>query len=554
MAFPSTDLDIIVQAYLGADPTADPGDWPAATDLSSRLLRQPIQIRRGRGKNQRTAAAGSCTFWLDNTDGALTPLLATSTYYPDWDLGVPLDLSVDNVGANPPYVRHAGFVAEIKAVIIPGVGGDNISAVQVTSAGVLRRLTQGSVAKSAMFRTITGQGAEEPFAYWSLDDGPLSESGVLTSGSGTNFVSLDWGDAVDPGSEELASWLGPGVSLSGDTAIIATVPLGTVTRVVIDAVYRFNDVDSASIQSCGFTLASVASFATGSRWPVQLDSASGSGTITAGNPDAGAATSVNTNAILGGPHHLRLDLTDTGADVNYVVYLDGVQIISATATTANFADHHFVRMFNDEADGSTSIWTDFVMWVDVTPPDVTVMASAAAGYAGEEAHERFERVCGEEGITYSGTASGSVAMGPQPVADVVAVLRDCETVDHGMIIEDFAFGLNYRSSRQRENLPPSMTVDLSTYKTTSGTQGDVLAPVRNDARIRNEWAISRPEGSTKTAKDATHQARHGRYNDSATVNVEDDNRILDEAYWRVHEGTFDGLRYDTVPVDLGANE
>src|SRR5688572_4901784 len=117
MAFPDTDLDIIVEVFLGADPTADPGTWPVATDLSGRLLDKPIAGSRGRRRGTKTAASGGYTFWLDNSDGALTPELASSTYYPDWDLGVPVRLSVDNVGASPPYPRMCGYVASIEQLI-----------------------------------------------------------------------------------------------------------------------------------------------------------------------------------------------------------------------------------------------------------------------------------------------------------------------------------------------------------------------------------------------------------------------------------------------------
>src|SRR5690606_13343067 len=90
MAFPDNDLQVKVYAYLGADPTDDPSNWPAPVDLTSRLLDRDSSLSLGRSPGQRTAAAGQATIWLNNNDGALTLLLAPSPYYPDSDLGVPI--------------------------------------------------------------------------------------------------------------------------------------------------------------------------------------------------------------------------------------------------------------------------------------------------------------------------------------------------------------------------------------------------------------------------------------------------------------------------------
>lgn len=176
------------------------------------------------------------------------------------------------------------------------------------------------------------------------------------------------------------------------------------------------------------------------------------------------------------------------------------------------------------------------IYVDDTPLDVETAAGATLGFNGEQAHERFERVCAEEGIPAVVTATESVRLGPQPFADVLEVLRDAETVDHGILTELIStWGLGYRASSQRYNLPPTLTVDLSTYRTTAGTSAGVLVPVYDDRGIRNEWTISRPGGASVTFKDEEHIARHGRYNDSATVNVYDDEGARQDASWRVHE-------------------
>jgi hypothetical protein len=554
MAFPDDDLDVIVEAYLGADPNDAPGTWPAATDLSSRLIRKPIQIRRGRGKNQKTAQAGSCTLWLDNSDGALTPLLATSTYYPNWDLGVPLRVRVDNVGNSPPYVRHAGFVAEIKAVMVPGPGGVNLSAVQVTSAGVLRRISQGAVAKSPLRRSIPYYS---PGAYWPMEDGVNAGyfGSGLPSGAPLAVTTADFASTDDLlGSAELAEF-------TATTALIGEVD------------YTFTGTEWSMIWFAKFpavlgglaTLLDVSTpGGTAIRWVVAADAT----TVYLTGYDATGASVFSTtntttvfNAMFNGQWigiGLEADSSSTGSMVVEVYNLTGfrngfgvtgVTLIGSPRAFRVPASTRLVGMAMGHLAAIPDTGPAYV-WPGGGSGGVT----AAAGYAGEQAHARVLRNCAEEGITYSGNSDQSNECGPQPIGDITDVLQDAEAVDHGMLIEDFAFGLDYRSSSQRENLTAAITVDLSTYRTSAETQDDVLTPVRNDARIRNEWTISRPDGATKTANDPAHIALRGRYNDSATVGVRNDDRILDEAQWRVREGTFEGLRYESVPLDLAANE
>src|SRR5690606_39617028 len=78
MAFPDSDLQVKVYAYLGADPNSSPSGWPSPVDLTGRLLDREISASLGRRQGQGTAAAGQCSFWLDNHDGALTPGVPTS--------------------------------------------------------------------------------------------------------------------------------------------------------------------------------------------------------------------------------------------------------------------------------------------------------------------------------------------------------------------------------------------------------------------------------------------------------------------------------------------
>lgn len=78
----STALDYVrVEVAFSSDPNTA---TPAFVDLTSRArLDRGIDITRGRSDEFDAVQAGRCSLTFDNTDGALTPGLASSPYYPD---------------------------------------------------------------------------------------------------------------------------------------------------------------------------------------------------------------------------------------------------------------------------------------------------------------------------------------------------------------------------------------------------------------------------------------------------------------------------------------
>jgi hypothetical protein len=92
LSFPDQDLDLFADAAFGADLTAAPSTW-AFTDLTSRIIDNPITINHGvvvgNGTTKTSAATG---LTLLNDDGALTPMLPTSPYWPYVDVGTPIRL------------------------------------------------------------------------------------------------------------------------------------------------------------------------------------------------------------------------------------------------------------------------------------------------------------------------------------------------------------------------------------------------------------------------------------------------------------------------------
>lgn len=552
MAFPDTDLDVIIEAFLGADPTAAPGTWPAATDLASRLLAEPIRITRGRQQGQSVAASGSCTFTLDNDDGALTPLYAPSPYFPGWDLGVPVRVSVDNVGASPPYPRFCGFAASIEPAIVPVTGRGPTSAVRVTLGGVLRRMSQGSVARSALWRSHVS--LRDPIgpvvAYWPMEAGSsatvfgaeLPGGGPLTITAGLGFGQ----DSELPGSATLPV-------ITADTILFATVS-GSFPDDRWTSRYfcRFDGAPSSRKTLMEVRVTGGSS----DRWVLDADSTTMylTGYLGSAVVDSATSTSFHTGGLFDGDWCSLSISTDTGA-----------ASFNAAAFRANSADVlGFVGNATSVVAGSpisigrpASVDMAIGHWSVVSAASAnpaTGPSSPAMGSPGEEAHVRIANVLDAEGIPNVFPISSSVLVGPQPTADVVSIIQDAEAVDHGVLAEDITtWGLTYRTSAQRFNLDPALTVDLDTYRVSGGESVAVVVPRRDDQRTRNEWTITRPDGATSTFKDEAHQAKRGRFDDEATVNVYTDYDTLAEASIRVLFGTVERLRYAGMPLDLAAN-
>ena len=76
------------------------------------------------------------------------------------------------------------------------------------------------------------------------------------------------------------------------------------------------------------------------------------------------------------------------------------------------------------------VFWHFALWDDTAAPSPY---DAGNAYAGEQAHVRIQRVCGEEGIPFSSAASTSLVCGPQPIAAPFAIMQDAEKVDHGVL-------------------------------------------------------------------------------------------------------------------------
>lgn len=84
-------------------------------------------------------------------------------------------------------------------------------------------------------------------------------------------------------------------------------------------------------------------------------------------------------------------------------------------------------------------------------------------------------------------------------------------------------------------------------------KGDLVNPFRpvlDDRGMRNDMTAKRQDGGEATYIDQAHVDARGRYEADITVNVADDDQLPDEAAWRVHLGTWPGMRYPAISPAL----
>lgn len=538
MAFPADLAVVTLQAAFGADVTADPSTW-AWTDVTSYWeASQPVTVRDGRSEGATQAEASEATITLDATDGAMMPEDARSPYWPDVDVGTPVWMVI-NAGAGD-YDLVAGFISGL----VPSWPQRSRYCcwVTITVRGLLDRLGRGqSPLLVPLQRAIL---ADTPVAYWPLSDGEDSTqagSGLVSGTPMTVTGTPDWAEADGP-----AGAPDRYVTVRSDDT-----QLGTLSAPVVMADGDEWTVECWALAPTVSTGGHAALFEvttshpTYPTWTVYVDEP-GTVTLTVSSP-----IHSSTNMPLAA-------LTNTWTYVRVHAYPDGyggmnaVLTVNGTSSLGGFSGlPGAIRRVS-----TTSPWMEW--WYGSGGVASVSLAHLAAyagepsshyqaglGFAGEAASTRISRLCTEEGVPVTVTAGDSEPMGAQPSATFLNLLRECEAADGGRLGED-GFALAYRPRSSLYAQTPVLDLD--------GALTPVCAPFeprRDLSKLRNEWKITRSNGSSAVYADTDNQERRGRLDDSATINVATDGVLLNHAGWRVGVGTVRGLRYPGLSVDLG---
>lgn len=194
------------------------------------------------------------------------------------------------------------------------------------------------------------------------------------------------------------------------------------------------------------------------------------------------------------------------------------------------------------------------------------LAGYDTAWVGESAAHRWYRLCTEEGLafrcigdgdvgaSFRGDTSKSAAMGPQLPKPLLDLFQECVDADFGLMVEERdRFGLVYRTGRSLQSQDARLALDASTRSVGGQVVSDVrnpFAPTKDDQRIRNDITAKREGGSLFRVTTTPPPPVDDLYNEEVSVNVETDLHLRDYAYWRLHLGTWPGMRYPSVTTDL----
>lgn len=434
----------------------------------------------------------------------------------------------------------------------------NDATAPVTASGVLRRLSQGqSPLQSPLYKTFTGK---RPFlyAYWPLED----DSGALTA-SGI-------GVGVKPAAVYSADFGYSGLALGGasstmtitqDTTISANIPKTTISNfasgwsvdfmILMEALppsgqdatvfqvrtsglkasiavvvqnggnVGFHCVDSDGVVG-GFATLNAGSFAAGAWYDIRLEVYQPSG---AGTDISIRITSLNiTTGVVNQFIFSGQGVGSLGIPLNWAFY--GSSTSFPAGSVGQVAFFNFGAVFSQ-----------------------TDILTAARGYAGESPTTRITRLCSEQNVPLTSLGPSNTIMGPQKNATFLELLRECEAADLGVLYETkYALGLGWRPRSARYSVRNTLNVNVAL-----GYLADAPEPTDDDQNVRNDWTVSRPQGSSVQIIDQAHIDAQGRYDDSVEINVSTDAVLDDQAGFRVYLGTRDELRWPSIKLDLARN-
>jgi hypothetical protein len=413
------------------------------------------------------------------------------------------------------------------------------STLPLVGAGILRRLSQGSSPlNSPLLNQLT---AQNPFTYFPLEEASgASQASEAKTGKAATLIDVSFA-----GDDTLA---GATTSAVLNTATVSRFRTAIASSATPDgyAALWFFRLDSLPATSTAFV--EMSSKGTMTRFTLALDNTglswngySDDGTLIANasalyavDPTKWIAMQLETN-VSGGTTSVALIWHEVGSSTfyastdTYTGTSSKPEVCSIWAVTDSMSLGHV--WFGDN---------------DLPFVDGTFML-VSDGYRTEAASDRIVRLCGESNVPVYVLAGDSEPMGRQRPGKLVDLLRECEAADQGILCER-GNALMYIPRTRRYNPPVAMALDWSL-----GHLDEAPEPTDDDQRYRNEWTVSRVDGGSVTVADAASIAKAGTLDDSASLNIADDDRLGDFAGWFLNRDTSDYLRWPRITINLIAH-
>lgn len=446
-------------------------------------------------------------------------------------------------------------------------GQDNY--VSITPAGVTRRMGAGNKPQdSALRRYIKARG---PLECWPLTDGVDSKTAKSLVG-GRDMVQPPQSDHVAPiwGGGTLAEWVEPVLAARAET--IGGLQ-GSTPRVASVGAHWSVDLflSGGGRPSAGqFTIWDTGAGTNADpQTSIQIIFNGGDDQLTLIRDSASSDSS--SAALLANvfdvgiyddlPHHMRLTV-EPGATSWWYLYIDGALMASGSMpirvrpVSRILLGWGYLSLpdatMTDRSFGYLTYWNE-------SGPTAAEIWDAYMGFQGERAGDRIERLAAEAGYTatVAGERSLQQRMGIQDQAKLLALLNDASRTNFGYLLDarDRAEVI-HRSGSTLWNQPPALVLDYG-----SGVIGAPFRPVDDDKLTENDISVRRQYGSVP-ARQVLEEGELsvqdfpngvGRYDNEYTYSLYDDAQADQVAYMRLHLGTYGGVRYTRITLNL-ANE
>ncbi|MYS34937.1 hypothetical protein K388_01937 [Streptomyces sp. KhCrAH-43] len=446
--------------------------------------------------------------------------------------------------------RHTRMVGEIPAWPPSRDLSGQDRTVQIAPAGIMRRLGAGNrPLDSALRRFIIGNA---PLECWPLTDGEQATQGAsLLGGPPAAFV----GD-VPPhwGKGELASWVEP-VLLTDEEAtgqiLAQPQPTGTAAWSVDVIISGTITAHFPSIRDAG--AGSDASPRT--VWNMLLLSTTTTlqlvrDVYTSDSSSSTTLTSFSLPSLFdGGTHHVRLRTVPGSSTTSWYLYVDGVLI---TGSSVSGVGRRLREVSYAWGFGNTAAIGYLTCW-NASAPSPADVIEALGGFPGETAGARALRLSAENGVplALAGRADESEPLGVQEPQRFLEALDTIAAADLGVMLEQRdALALTYRTRHTLYNQIPTLELDFA-----NGEISAPFAPIDDDKLTENDVTVRRKGGASSAPAVRTDGPLSvdaiGRYDVTTELSLAADDQATQQAWWRMHVGTFDGLRYTKITVNLG---
>ncbi|WP_406336650.1 hypothetical protein OG814_33370 [Streptomyces zaomyceticus] len=459
--------------------------------------------------------------------------------------------------------RHIRMAGEIPAWPPQRDASGANRTVPVGPAGITRRLDAGNKPlESAYLRFIRAAG---PIECWPLTDGAQTTSPaslvagtpmppLISFGSGP----VKWAEGQIAGWVEPVALIPPSTDATMRGLIPASVPAASGWSVDL-AISGLID-GSVDLQAVDRGAGTDADNRLGFTVDMDADGNQILVSVVAAGTTSSSSTLLTTLASPGIfddlPHHVRLTVIPQPGLSNsaWTLYVDGVSRASGTyAVVADAPLSARLGWFQNAVTTNTPSVGFITAWTSAGPTAAD-MYEALLGFQGETAGDRYLRLCDEQGVPAAlmGTAADTTPLGVQQREKFLDALASIARADGGYALEqrdDRA--LLYRPRTTLYNQPPAITLDFS-----SGVISEPFEPLDDEKLTENDVTVQREGGTFGRASRETiaegplSVEAIGRYDEAHTLSLADDSQTLQQAGWRMHVGTVDGLRYPQITIDL----